>query len=98
MLIEKILSLPSPIGDANHLCKISFSADAAEKKTLSIVSGLHGDQLTSLYISSCLIRVLEAIALGNTLLKEIFVQLHTSLYAPSQKFLSPRLVFAHNAS
>jgi predicted deacylase len=65
MLIEKFLSLPSPIGEANHLCKISFSGDASEKKTLSIVSGIHGDQLTSLYISSCLIRFLETIVLGK---------------------------------
>ena len=65
MLIEKILSLPSPVGDANHLCKITFSADATEEETLSIVSGLHGDQLTSLYINSCLIRFLEAIVLGK---------------------------------
>jgi len=65
MLIEKILSLPSPVGDENHLCKISFSGEATPEKTLSIVSGLHGDQLTSLYISSCLIRFLETIVLGK---------------------------------
>ncbi len=65
MLIEKILNLPSPVGDSNHLCKVSFSGDAAEDETLSIVSGLHGDQLTSIYINSCLIHFLEAIVLGN---------------------------------
>jgi predicted deacylase len=67
MQIEKILSLPSPVGNPNHLCKVSFTGDATEDETLSIVSGLHGDQLTSLYISSCLIRFLEleTVALGN---------------------------------
>jgi len=55
---EKILSLPSPLGDPLELYKFSF-APARYDDTLSLVTGLHGDELNGIYLAGRLIQFLK---------------------------------------
>ena len=62
---ETILSIASPLGPAVTLCKNSWQASGSPDATLSIVSGMHGDQLNGLYLNSRLIRFLNDVAEGR---------------------------------
>ncbi len=62
---ETILSIPSPLGPTVTLCKNSWQASATPDVTLSIVSGMHGDQLNGLYLNSRLTRFLNDVAEGR---------------------------------
>ncbi len=61
---EKILSLPSPAGTPAELYKFSWG-EAGARQSLSMVSGLHGNQLNGVYLSSRLILFLDRVAAGK---------------------------------
>lgn len=62
---ETLLSLPTPFGDAVIVCKNSWEASKSPDHVLSIVSGLHGDQVNGIYINSLLTRFLDRVASGQ---------------------------------
>ncbi|MFQ5449444.1 MAG: M14 family metallopeptidase [Nitrospinaceae bacterium] len=62
---EKILSIPSPLGGPIDLYKNSWQATRAPDEVLSIVAGLHGDQVNGLILCSRLARFLDDIVEGR---------------------------------
>ena len=62
---ETLLSIPSPFGTAITLYKNSWEASKSPDNVLSIVSGLHGDQVNGIYINSLLTRFLDDIVEGR---------------------------------
>jgi predicted deacylase len=57
---KKIVSFQSPIGGSIDITKHTFSpVDSSPAIRISFVSGLHGDELEGVYISSCLIAYLR---------------------------------------
>ncbi len=62
---ETLLSIPTPFGDAITLCKNSWEGSKSKGNVLSIVSGLHGDQVNGIYISSLLTRFMDRVASGQ---------------------------------
>jgi uncharacterized protein len=62
---ETLLSLTSPFGGAITLCKKSWAGSKSPDCTLSIVSGMHGDQVNGLYINSLLTRFLDSVVAGH---------------------------------
>ncbi len=61
---ETLLSIPSPFGPAITLYKNSWEGIKSPDDVLSIVSGLHGDQVNGLYINSLLTRFLDRVVEG----------------------------------
>ena len=61
---ETLLSIPSPFGPALALYKNSWEGCKTPDDVLSIVSGLHGDQVNGLYINSLLTRFLDKVVAG----------------------------------
>ena len=61
---ETLLSIASPFGPAITLYKNSWEASKSPDNVLSIVSGLHGDQVNGLYINSRLTGFLDRVAEG----------------------------------
>jgi predicted deacylase len=61
---ELLLSIPTPFGPAITLYKNSWEGSKSSDNVLSIVSGLHGDQVNGIYISSLLTRFLDRVAGG----------------------------------
>ena len=59
---EILLSIPSPFGPAITLCKNSWEGSDSPDTVLSIVSGLHGDQMNGIYINSLLTRFMNRVA------------------------------------
>ncbi|GJL77258.1 MAG: hypothetical protein NPINA01_02470 [Nitrospinaceae bacterium] len=59
---ETLLSISSPFGGTVSLCKNSWESGASPDSILSIVSGMHGDQVNGLYINSLLTRFLDGVA------------------------------------
>ena len=62
---EEILSLPSPFGGAAKLYKNTWEENKSPDSVLSIVSGMHGDQINGLYINSILTRFLDDVVAGQ---------------------------------
>jgi len=62
---QNLLSIASPFGGAVTLCKNSWEGEKSPDNVLSIVSGMHGDQMNGLYIHSRLTRFLDAIVAGH---------------------------------
>ncbi|MFQ5716997.1 MAG: M14 family metallopeptidase [Nitrospinales bacterium] len=60
MIKEKIVSIQSPFGEPVALYKNAWDGGKTDD-SLSIVGGLHGDQLNGLYIASRLTRFLQAV-------------------------------------
>ena len=60
---ETIFSIPAPLSPTANLVKFSWEG-VHPKETFSIVAGLYGDQLNSIYLCSQLIRFLDAVAKG----------------------------------
>ena len=58
---ETILSIQTPMGGSLALFKNVWEGNAVFE-TLSIVTGLHGDQVNGLHISARLTRFLEGVA------------------------------------
>jgi uncharacterized protein len=59
---EKVLSIPTPFGAPLDLYKNTWGKP--ERETLAIVSGLQGDHLNSMYISSRLTQFLDSVVEG----------------------------------
>lgn len=64
-MIEKILSISSPLGKPFDLCKLSWESTGSPDDILSVVSGLHGDHLNGLCISARLSRFLDHVTEGR---------------------------------
>jgi len=62
---ETLLSIPSPFGPAITLYKNSWEGSASPDTVLSIVSGLHGDQMNGIYINALLTRFMNRVAKGQ---------------------------------
>lgn len=62
---ETLLSIPSPFGPAIPFYKNSWEGNKSPDSILSVVSGLHGDQVNGFYINSLLIRFLDRIVEGS---------------------------------
>lgn len=62
---ETLLSIPTPFGNAITLTRNFWDGSKSQDQLLSIVSGLHGDQLNGIYISSLLTRFLDRVANGQ---------------------------------
>jgi predicted deacylase len=62
---ETILSIASPFGDTVTLHKNSWVGGKSPDSILSIVCGMHGDQVNGLYINSLLTRFLDAVVAGQ---------------------------------
>lgn len=61
---ETILSLPTPFGGPLELSRF-FWGDPAARQSLAIVSGLHGNQLNGIYLTSRLIHFFDEITAGK---------------------------------
>ena len=61
---ETLLSIPSPFGPAVTLYKNWWEGSKSPDDVLSIVSGLHGDQVNGLYLNSLLTRFLDRVVEG----------------------------------
>lgn len=61
---EDVLSIPSPFGGAVPLCRNSWETDKSPDSVLSIVGGMHGDQVNGLYMNSILARFLDGVVAG----------------------------------
>ncbi len=62
---ETLLSIPSPFGPAITLYKNFWEGSDSPDTVLSIVSGLHGDQMNGIYINSLLTRFMDRVAKGQ---------------------------------
>lgn len=62
---EILLSIPTPFGPAITLYKNSWEASRTPDTVLSIVSGLHGDQLNGVYVNSLLTRFMDRVTSGQ---------------------------------
>lgn len=62
---ETLLSISSPFGGPVTLYKNSWEGSKSPDSILSIVSGMHGDQVNGLYINSLLTRFLNAVVAGH---------------------------------
>ncbi len=62
---ETLLSISSLFGDAVTVYKNSWEASKSDDNVLSIVSGLHGDQVNGIYINSLLTRFMNRVACGQ---------------------------------
>ena len=62
---ETLLSIPTPFGPAITLYKNSWEASQTPDTVLSIVSGLHGDQVNGIYVNSLLTRFMDRVACGQ---------------------------------
>jgi predicted deacylase len=62
---EVLLSIPSPFGPPITLYKNSWEGNKSPDNILSIVSGLHGDQVNGIYINSLLTRFLDRVVEGS---------------------------------
>lgn len=62
---ETLLSISSPFSGDVTLCKNSWVGGKPSDNILSIVSGMHGDQVNGLYINSLLTRFLDGVVAGH---------------------------------
>ncbi len=60
-----ILSIPSPLGGSIDLCKNVWEGSRTPDDVVSIVSGLHGDQINGLYLNARLTHFLDEVAAGK---------------------------------
>jgi predicted deacylase len=62
---ELLLSIPVPFGPAITLTKNSWEGSKSSDHALSIVSGLHGDQMNGVYINSLLTQFMDRVTQGQ---------------------------------
>jgi len=62
---ETLLTIPSPFGPAVTLAKNSWEAGQSPDNVLSIVSGLHGDEMNGIFVNSLLTRFMDRVACGQ---------------------------------
>ena len=62
---ETLLSIPSPFGPSITLYKNCWEGGDSPDTVLSIVSGLHGDQMNGIYINSLLTRFMDRVTEGQ---------------------------------